>query len=146
MKWQFFVLLSEGRVCGNWQNLTSYKPRTMTQGVSGMTVTHTSALLVHLDSWHLRCRSVSLTSCSQIVSPVIYLPVDERSFFYSGEQNDLIHCWFCTSAHWQRNGQSIIFMVMFIWTVRQNNNKKSRKMQYIFFYKLICILTLQNMT
>ncbi len=30
---------------------------------------------------------------------------------YSGEKNNLIPCWFCTFAHWQRNDQSIILML-----------------------------------
>ncbi len=33
-------------------------------------------------------------------------------------KNYLITCWFCTFAHWQRNDQSIILMVGFLWTVR----------------------------
>ncbi len=53
-------------------------------------------------------------------------------------KNNLIPCWFCTFAHWERSYQSIILMV-YLNSERQNNNKKSRK-TVLKSYKLICIL------
>ncbi len=53
----------------------------------------------------------------------------------------LIPCWFCMFAHWQRNYQSIILMVGYFNSGRQNNNnKKIPKNTFQKSYKLICIL------
>ncbi len=48
-------------------------------------------------------------------------------FPYSGGKKYLIPCWFCTLAHWQSNDQSIILMVVYLNSERQNNNKKIQK-------------------
>ncbi len=61
-------------------------------------------------------------------------------FPYSGGKKYLIPCWFCTLAHWQSNDQSIILMVVYLNSERQNNNKKIQKNAFKKSYKLICIL------
>ncbi len=59
---------------------------------------------------------------------------------YSGENNYLIPCWFCTFAHWQRNDQSIILMVGLF---EQWKTGKIQKSAFQKSYKLICILMSQ---
>ncbi len=61
--------------------------------------------------------------------------------FFSEKQNDLIPCWICMFAHWQRNDQSIIFNCRFTWTVRDRiSTTKIQKNAFKKSHKLICIL------
>ncbi len=69
---------------------------------------------------HTQWKTGTFSSKAQTVSENLYL---------QWEKNNFIPCWFCTFAHWQRNDQSIILMVGFLWTVRDRitATKKSRK-------------------
>ncbi len=62
---------------------------------------------------------------------------------YSGGKKIFDPLLICTFAHWQRNYQSIILMVGFLNSERQNNNNKIQKYVFQKSYKLICILMSQ---